>query len=601
MRLAVLSGLVGCGGSAGVAGSGDIAGGDSAGCGVAPDTGGALGEAPGCAGGWEVDHDPYEIGVLWEVGLGEGQYRADTVADINGDGYSDIFLVNTDVRAQRSLLLSGVDGAVLWVTDALMVASPTVAVDGDGDGRLEIVGVGADGQLISFRGDGTERWQSGRIVGGPTPDALSMGIADIGADGVPDLLLPSGVVEARSGAILQRYKTDRTGAEPWGLAVGDADLDGQLDIFVGCARYAEDGARLWQHDCRGLDIPMLIQADDDPDAEVLAMTTDAAFIYEADGALIRTFLLPDEEGMSSSVQHPCLADLDGDGIVEIIRHNSDNTGADVYAWHLDGTLMWSRAIPGDPLNNTDRISCAAFDFEADGFPEILLSEADAFSIVDGRTGDLLYQDDSRCGGTVDDGALIADIDGDGSAEIIDVNQDATGGFCGDAPVTVRVYRHARAGWPPASPVWPVAQNDGATLRPDGTLPLRPEPSWLTTRIVRGQPPFSVFTPDLRPVLTGTCVAGCEEDSDVHLSVALQNRSARDADAAPVALYALGPDSAPAALLYTFAFDQLPPQRQSPAQPITLPWSDVRYGVQLSVAADDCDPADNTLTWLPACP
>mgnify|MGYP003597940990 CR=1 FL=1 len=99
--------------------------------------------------------------------------------------------------------------------------------------------------------------------------------------------------------------------------------------------------------------------------------------------------------------------------------------------------------------------------------------------------------------------VVADVDADGSAEIVVVsNSDLE-------PAGVRAYRQVDDTWPGAGPGWPVHDYAGANVSTSGAVVTDPTPSWLTHNLFRGRPPADPLeAPDLTVSVTGWCVSSC---------------------------------------------------------------------------------------------
>jgi hypothetical protein len=109
----------------------------------------------------------------------------------------------------------------------------------------------------------------------------------------------------------------------------------------------------------------------------------------------------------------------------------------------------------------------AFDFLGDGIAEAIY--ADEYQLfVYGGTGDVLLSED-RYSRTGIEFSVVADVDNDGSAEIVVVSNETILGEFDDAP-SVKVIRDVQDRWIQARRIWNQHTYHVTNVREDGTIP-----------------------------------------------------------------------------------------------------------------------------------
>jgi hypothetical protein len=134
---------------------------------------------------------------------------------------------------------------------------------------------------------------------------------------------------------------------------------------------------------------------------------------------------------------PSIADLDGDGDLEILAASAPEGGVvDLIAYHHDGEV-----VDGFPLNypGLNRTSPVVGDLDGDGDPEIVVPGSD--SVLRVYTGDGVMKRTLAVTGTPVEGSALAlaDLDGDGSPEVVYQSDRALNIWRGDGS--------ALPGWP----------------------------------------------------------------------------------------------------------------------------------------------------------
>jgi hypothetical protein len=236
----------------------------------------------------------------------------------------------------------------------------------------------------------------------------------------------------------------------------------------------------------------IVNIDDDPEGELIVVGASRIGMYEHDGTEIRVV----STGAAERPGPICIADFDGDGMVELAW-----TSRGIFAAiELDGTIMWSTTI-----NDTSGLvaGCAGFDINGDGQYEIVHADVDVFRIWDGKTGTRLFEIGGHRSSTIIEYPTIADIDGDGNAEILIVSNSHASSWG-----SVTAFGHAGDGWPPSGETWPVHDFAVTNINPDGTVPEVPAPSWQVHNVCRARPSADTISANLGVEITDACVSGC---------------------------------------------------------------------------------------------
>lgn len=448
----------------------------------------AVGTTPiaGCHDTVTVDPvaDPWRVRVLWDWIPPSGAGGSEVTVAWLGDASAPAVLAGTPDG--KMVALDGATGTERWWEEGFGITSAAAAVRDATDGELRIV-VDHDGATASLAAldEGGDRLWTGASPHG----AGLVVVADPDRDGQAEALVDYAFLDLATG--VPDWQTARSvGA----AIVADADLDGTPSVFSRCREQdAFTGAivREFDKDCSGgSSWAASLQADGDEEAEIL--WTYAGFaLYEHDGAPLWSLPLG---GVSWGA--PCAGDLDGDGASEVAAPGDDV----VVAVELDGTILWSM-----PTEQPSRgHGCAAFDLDADGAMEVLVSESEAFVIYDGRTGAVRFRDGRRSTDFDVSYPVVADIDVDGHAEII-----VSGALDGTA---LRAYAHDGEGWAPAGPTWGLYDYAVTNIAGDGTIPRVPEPSWLHYNLMRARPVADdIPLADLRVEPVERCPTGAGHD------------------------------------------------------------------------------------------
>lgn len=204
-----------------------------------------------------------------------------------------------------------------------------------------------------------------------------------------------------------------------------------------------------------------------------------------------------------------VADFDGDGEIEV-AWSGDRTVGVVDLECVGDPLpegcesegvRWSQPIQ-QPIGygywSTGYTS--SFDFDGDGSAELIHNDACFLHVFDGATGAVRLAW-SNPGGRSFNNPIVADVDGDLSAELVvpaslsESRETMQRVECGNDPITGMAYTEHRGlyvlrsptdRWMPTRPIWHQVAYDVSDVLDDGTLPILDVPGWLDHGTFRHQ-------------------------------------------------------------------------------------------------------------------
>ncbi|MDH4028432.1 MAG: hypothetical protein OEU95_06360, partial [Nitrospirota bacterium] len=376
-------------------------------------------------------------------------FHADLLRAISGDDGHDIFNVtNPDYFIYNS--------------------AHVAAGDIDNDGIVEIVGFVYKWkpQVVAFENDGTVKWASAPItipLVSSILERIAVSIADIDSDGSPEIICGPNILNS-DGTI--RWSVSSNDAFP---TVADLDMDGDQEIIMGKSAYRNDGTLYWTNSSINTDYVAhaVANLDGDPYPEIVQViqygTTDVwVYVFEHDGPLKWG---PVKLGSSGFAAIPTIADFDGDekpeiGISATLRYS---------VLEADGKIKWQSVLYERTFGG---ISAAAFDFDGDGAVEIVHNDMQHLRILSGRTGEILFSTPNSTV-TYYDSTVVADVDNDGSAEIItNANYGYTFDYRG-----IRVFENACDRWENTRKIWNEYNYHITNVNDDGTIPQHEQNNW----------------------------------------------------------------------------------------------------------------------------
>lgn len=441
------------------------------------------------------------------------------------------------------------------------VSSPAVG-DLDGDGEVEIV-VGAwdavDGLtagLIAFRSDGTLLWRTrGLNVGWGGPALAEL-------DGVPpaEVVIGSAVLDGATGRVrCDGGYTARgdNGVGPLSV-VADIDGDGRLEIVGGSMAYRLELDRNGKDVCRRLwhetikdrhgnrlwdGFPAVADIYDDPNLrttqgvpEIAVVSHGFLRVHDWTGGLLMNPVPIPGGGLGGP---PTIADFDGDGQAEIgVASISSYT---VFKPGRPGNRLWT--VPTQDISSSTTGS-SVFDFDGNGRAEVVYADECYLHVYDGATGLELFQaPNTSC--TAYELPVIADVDGDGAAELlVAANSECSiecpyGSHRSLNRAGLQAFRSPSDNWVASRPVWNQHGYHVTNIGDSGQIPLVEARSWGPQTLnsfrqnYQGDGVFAA--PNLR--VTRTRLDGDQCPTALRLFAEIENAGSRGVRAGlPIAFY-----------------------------------------------------------------
>jgi hypothetical protein len=314
---------------------------------------------------------------------------------------------------------------------------------------------------------------------------------------------------------------------------------------------------------------------------------------------------------AGNIGAPCVADFDGDGAPEVgwASNNSavsPNPTSSFATYNLDGSQVWSRSVS----DSTGLLAgCSGYDFDGDGAYEVLYADSQRMMVLDGTDGTTLLSREEHASTTIWEYPVVADVDGDFSAEIVFVSNTLNiSSNDADIPGVV-MLGHPEGAWLAAGPTWHVHDFAVTNINADGTLPVSPR-YWLEDNVFRARPAMDRAQGiDLRVEITDTCFAGCAPDSTMKVAVQVTNQGPYPVSAGvPVAVFANDGGSL-TLLAIEYTAQTIAPGVSADGMVIALQAGDLGSdGLTARVdelgagfgLVEECDETNNAGTWQGVC-
>lgn len=472
------------------------------------------------------------------------RYSGAALGDIDGDGLPDIVAIaqraiappdtgdsggeTADTQPPETAESGGEDSRPPVETgeNAIRPPPPTPSGGGEGGGEGDI---DDSCYVAAWTHEGDVKWLA------EEPELTCAGhapaLADLDSDGEVEIVVGPYILNGSDGSLratgeggVGRYAAyAQVGYIP---VVADLDGDGDQEVITGTHLYDADGATLCAVE-DGSDDGFTAAADLDGDGEgeFVVVGNGRVSTFNADCSAAGSWALTS----SGTGGPPTISDFDADGEPEI-----GIAGAYAYdVYEADGALLWSVPVTDASSHAT---GSSVHDFEADGHPEVVYGDESTLWILDGATGEARLADDGHTSRTLHEYPVIADVDGDGSAEIVVVNG---GGHYGSRSGGVYVIGSESSTWYGNRQVWNQHAYNIVNINDDLSIPSTPDPNWPDHNNFRSGDPNPVSggaAPDAVP-LAEICTLECSLGL-VELRVRVGNEGASALRAGlPVSVYA----------------------------------------------------------------
>ncbi len=556
-------------------------------------------------------------------------YQTPLVADIDNDGVPEVIImaaknnVLSDPRRAKDLyIISGNTGATeSTITTPYMAwvgPDPYAVADIDGDGFGEIIIASIDHSdnaasdrryLFCYEHTGALKWKSNVQYGyaGVARFGSSVGITDFNSDGVAEVYIYNQIFNAATGVLLVEGGSAGGKAimtqQSWGDVANPvaANLTTHSGLELACGNTVYNVTITNTSGTAGNTMsPIVIPgqadgytslADIDLDGNldvVVASEGSTAKIYvwnpgNGTPSLLASISLPNTGGNWIGV--PFIGDMDKDCQPEIGVTRSRR----VYALDYNGTSTLSTKWTLVTTDASGFTGITMFDFNQDGTQELVYRDESTLRIIDGSGSSPVTVGTNPCSsGTGSEMPVVADVDGDGQAEIC-VSCAVNGVSLG----RVNVFSSVGQAWAPCRSIWnqysyfnvnintnlsiPLQQQQHQVLLSNVTCPFftcsenRPFNSFLTQATFLTQEGCPVYPAS--DVALSILNSSCNGSGEYDLTLEIENVGAAPSDSGyPIRFYAGNPLTSAATLIPVLSGPNATSQALNPGDTESISYS-----------------------------
>ncbi len=434
------------------------------------------GDAPTCT--VSAPPDAFEPDVQWTFdgpGTERESFVTPLVANLTDDddnGEIDlcdipdvVVLLMTYPNEGHIYVLDGATGTLHFMIDTLLTGTINPAIgDIDDDGVPEIVAAtgptfSGPSRAIAFENDGTMMWHNTTDL--PHSQGGAIALADLDNDGDVEILMDRLIIDHLGNTVVTLGETQIS--QNFTPVAADLDDDGDLEVVLSGNAYHHDGSVLFQNPGLAGGFAQVANLDDDPQPEVFIATDFGLHMLEHDGSVIFQNQAPG--GGAGWFRPNTVHDFDGDGEAEI----GAPSGNLYSVLESDMSVLWSSAV----VDGSGWAGGTAFDFDGNGVAEAMYADETNLFVYDGDGQVLLSV--PRSSKTLAEYPVVADVDNDGSAEIVVVS-DSGWSMVQTAP-SVQVIRDIEDRWIQPRRIWNQHTYHVTNVREDGTIPQYEQHSW----------------------------------------------------------------------------------------------------------------------------
>ena len=453
-------------------------------------------------------------------------YGSLTVGDIDGDGIVEIIgykesdtdgtyeydspglkifyynKVTNQIALKKEFLFSATGGASSSTMGAMAIARY------NNTGYIVVPGI--DKYLYAYNANGEQLWKSDQQYRSAVGYSTILGIADFNGDGIPEVYTGNQIFSLSNGKMLcDGGTTNASGvlvASTGSYTVAaDMDNDGKPEIVAGTDIYKVTITNNNGMSGNSIDLISDMQlkatlpqfASKDGATQVVDIDNDGQLevvVTSLEGGMAVVYVWKPVAGGQSYIMGSYLVSGIGYYSIPMIG-NIDSTIYPEIVFIANNYFMY--ALKYDPeaaignqisekwkLTHTDYSGCTGatlFDFNQDGRNEIVYRDETSLRIIDGSNDPSLDPGDTKAtfnnviSATLREFPIIADIDGDGQAEIVVTGHDGGAKTIDGIAASyqngyLRVFKAGSSTWAPARKVWNQYAYNAVNVNEDLTIP-----------------------------------------------------------------------------------------------------------------------------------